>query len=117
MANNGDDPPKRKRRRPLTPEQVWIREFLEFYGTENVTRFCRDDLGGVSLIRIAEALTYGDQVSSEKCDGPGTVCVLSHEFDDDEVEVTVWFEAGGMVLEITGARKVKEIKSEPDNAA
>jgi hypothetical protein len=115
MVDKGDDPPKRKRR--LTPEQIWIRGFLEFYGTENVSRFCRDDLGGVSLIRIVDALLRGEHISSEKCEGPGAVCVFSHESDDDEVEVTVWFEAGEMVLEFRGARKVKEIKSEPDEAA
>ena len=85
--------------------------------TENVTRFCRDDLGGVSLIRIAQALMCGEHVSSEKCEGPGTVCIFSHESDDDEVEVTVWFDAGGIVLELKGARKVKEMTSEPNNAA
>lgn len=112
MAKNGDDPPKPKKRRRLTPEQIWIRDFLEFYGTDNVTRFCRDDLGGVSLIRIVQALARGDHVSSEKCDGPGAVCVFLHESDDDEVEVTVWFEAGTMMLELRGARKVKEKNNE-----
>ena len=48
---------------------------------------------------------------------PRIARVFSHESDDDEVEVTVWFGAGEMVLEFRGARKVKEIKSEPDDAA
>jgi hypothetical protein len=100
------DPPKRKR--ALTPEQIWIRAFVEYSGTENVIRYRRANLGDVTLIRAAEVMLLGDQVSSEKCDGLGAVCVLRHESEDDEVEVTVWFVAAEMVLEILGACKVKE---------
>jgi hypothetical protein len=115
MVKNNDDPSKR-RRWQLTPEQKWIREFLEFYGTDNITRFCQADLNDVSLIRIVEVLTRGDHVSSEKCDGHGAVCIFEHASDDDQVEVTVWFAAGEMELEIKWARKVKEMKGEPDAA-
>lgn len=115
MPQNGDEPPKRKRR-ALTPEQVWIREFLEFYGTKNITRLCRDDLNGISLIRAVEALMSGDQVSSEKHDGPGTTCVFQHQSDDDFVEVTAWFVSTEMVLVIKGASVVKENDGETDAA-
>lgn len=110
-----DSSPSRKRRK-LTTEQKWIREFLEFYGTDNVTRFCQADLSGVPLLRVVEALALGDQVASEKCDGPGTVCTFAHESEDDHVEATVWFAAGTMELEIKGARRVRETASEPNAA-
>ena len=115
MVEDSGEPPKRKRKKQ-TPEQIWIREFLEFYGTNHITRFCQADLNGVPLIRIVEALTRGNHISSEKCAGPGTVCVFEHESDDDEVEVIVWFAAGEMELEIRGARKVKEMKGGQDAA-
>lgn len=115
MVKNEEDLQKRKRRQ-LTPEQEWIRAFLEFYGTENITRFCEADLNGVALIRVVEALLCGDQISSEKCSGPGTICVFEHESDADQVEATVWFAAGEMMLEIKGTRKVKETDGEPDAA-
>jgi len=115
MVEENGKPPK-PRRQKLTPEQHWIRELLGFYGTDRITRFCREDLGGVPLIRIVEALTRGDHIDSEKCDGPGTVCIFWHESDEDEVEVTVWFAAGEMELEIRGARKVKEMTGGQDAA-
>jgi hypothetical protein len=116
MVSKGDDPPKRKRRSRRAPEVIWIRAFLGISGTENITRFCRDDLNGVSLTRAIEAIQRGECVSTDKCDGPGAICTFVHESDDDEVEVQVFFEAGTVMLEIRGARRVKEVESEPDAA-
>ena len=60
--------------RGFPSEETWLRSFVGFHGTDGVIRFCEDDLGGVSLVRIVEALLRGHIVSAEKCDGPGTVC-------------------------------------------
>jgi hypothetical protein len=97
-------------------EEIWIRAFVEFYATENITRVCREDLGGVSLTRAFEALTCGSVVASEKCDGPGVVCRLEHRSDDDFVAVVVYFEAGEMVLEIREAAVIEETDGETDAA-
>lgn len=122
MADNTDDnsqpKPKAKARRPrrLTPEETWVRGFLGFSGTANVTRIWLDDLDGVNIIRAAEALVRGHCVSVEKCDGPGCVCVFKQVSDDDAVEVTIYFVAAEAILEIRGARVITEVRSEPDAA-
>ena len=119
MVENRDEPPpepeKRRRRQP-TPEEVWIRGFLEFSGTDNVTRYWRDDLRGVSLTRVIEAIFLGEMVRSKKCEGPGTVCTFLHDEEAGSVEVEVFFVAGEMRLEIREALTV-EVQSEPNDAA
>jgi len=105
-----------RRRRRHSPEERWVRSFLEYAGTENVTRFCPENLQGVSLTRAVQALARGFCVSAEKCDGAGSVCVFEDADDDiGAVEVTVFFIASEEVLEIRGAR-VKEKDSEPNAA-
>jgi hypothetical protein len=109
-----DDAPKKK----LPPsEQTWIRNFIEFYGTDNVTRVFRENLGGVTLIEVVEALATGNLVSAEKLDDAGTTCTLRHASVDAIIEVDVWFVASEIVLEIRAARRVKEMKGETDDAA
>jgi hypothetical protein len=117
MADENDDsPPKRKRRRRRTPEEVWIREFLGFTGTDNITRFVRADLNGVSLVKAVHVLCRGDCIRTEKCDGPGTVCTFIDEDHGEIVEVVAFFIANESVLEIRGARVIQEVKNEPDAA-
>ena len=119
MVENRDEPPpalKTRRRRRPTPEELWIRAFLEFSGTDNITRFCRADLHGVSLTRAIEAIFLGEMVRSEKCEGPGAVCTFLHDDENGSVEVEVFFVAGEMRLEIRGALTV-EAQSEPNDAA
>lgn len=108
---------RRKRRAP-SPEETWIREFVAYTGTENITRFCASDLHDVSLTRAIESLLCGEMMQSVKCDGPGTICTYEHYSDEgDGVEVTVWFVAAEAVLEIRSARCIKEDNdSEPDAA-
>ena len=108
--------PARPKRKP-TNEQIWVQEFVQFYGTDNVTRFFRADLNGVSLTRAVEALLSGDMVSSEKCDGPGCQCIFRHRNDDDLVEVEVFFNSGLMELEITPTRTIVEEQGSEPNAA
>lgn len=116
MVDTSDEPPQKAKRRRLTPEEVWIRSFLGFSGTDNVCRCCLSDLGGISLTRAVEALTCGECTSAEKCDGSGTVCIFEHKSDDDEVEVSVFFVAPEEVIEIQWARVKKEAKGEPNAA-
>ncbi|RJF88168.1 hypothetical protein D3874_15040 [Oleomonas cavernae] len=101
---------KRNLQHGVWAEEIWIREFFSHYRTENIFRFHAGDLNGVSITRIVEALSCGSVVSSEKCeDGPGVVCILAHLSDDDLVEVTVYFDAGSMVLEIQMAKTIKGV--------
>lgn len=104
------------RPRSLLPEEVWIREFVEFHSTDNVIRFSLSTLKEVSLTRAIEALTRGRMIGSEKRCDPGTDCVIQHESDSDLVEVHVFFEANRMHLQILKAILVKEKKGEPDAA-
>lgn len=99
-----------------SPEEVWIREFVWFYGTENLTRIFRDRLSGVSVTRALEALTIGTVVSVSKEDGPGCICRVRHRSDDNLVEVEVFFEANIMELEIREANIIEESESEPNAA-
>ena len=117
MVEYRNDPPElKKRHRRPTPEETWIRGFLEFSGTDNITRYCRADLRGVSLTRAIEAIFLGELISSEKWDGPGAVCVFEHESEDGlVVQVEVFFTAGDMVVELRGAVTV-EVQGEPDAA-
>lgn len=98
------------------PEEIWLREFVAFYGTENVTRVATSRLHGVSVTRAAEAIARGSVVSSEKSDGQGCVCRVQHLSDDDFVEVEVRFNAGTMMLEICGACVLEEQDGESDAA-
>ncbi len=107
MVDSGDDPPTKAKPHALTPEEIWVREFLGFYGTENAFRFCIEDLNGVSVTRAYEALTCGECVSAEKCDGPGTVCIFEHKSDDNEVQVAVNFVASEPWLEVLWAMAVE----------
>jgi len=118
MAETKDEAPPAPspRRRPPMPEEAWIKAFLEYSGTDNVTRFYRFDLHGVSLTRAIEAVCNGELVACEKCDGPGAICRFRHESDDETVEVEVFFIANEMILEIRGADVVMEEESEPDAA-
>jgi hypothetical protein len=115
MVESRDVPPEPKRQHRPTPEEVWIRGFLEFSGTDNVTRYCRADLRGVSLTRVIEAIFLGEMIRSNKCDGAGAVCLFHHESDCDAVDVEVFFVAGEMKLEIRGALTV-EVQGEPNAA-
>jgi hypothetical protein len=45
MPKKGD---KRRRVRRFREEETWLREFVGFHGTDGVTRFCEEDLDGVS---------------------------------------------------------------------
>lgn len=119
MENERDElPPKQKARRHQPgPEEIWIKAFLEFSGTDRVTRFYRDGMQGVSLTRAVEALRLGDCLYTEKCDGPGAICRFEHQSDDDAVEVTVFFVAADEVLEIREARVLMEVKGETNDAA
>jgi hypothetical protein len=115
MVENRDERPKGRGRRPPTPEELWIKGFLEYSGTDNITRIYRFDLHGVSLTRAIEAICCGELIWSDKCDGPGAICTFRHE-SDDIVEVVVFFAAGEMVLEIRGAKVVTEEPGEPNAA-
>lgn len=81
-------------------------------------RFCEEDLGGVSLVQVLEALIWGDVISSDKCDGPGTVCEVEHRQDDGVViAVAVYFVSNEEILTIRRAEVVGEPDNETDHAA
>ena len=111
-------PPKKRRKRIPPPEEVWIKGFVDFTGTERVTSVCAADLGGVSLTRIVEALRKGTMSWSNKCGAAGAVCAFEHTNEEQEtVEVLVWFEANEEKLEIREARRIiMEDDSEPNAA-
>jgi len=48
MAKGGE----RRKVKNFPHEETWLREFVSFHGTDRITRFCEDDLGGVSLTSI-----------------------------------------------------------------
>lgn len=100
-----------------SPELEWIRTFVQYYCTDNITRVWPDKLNGVSLARVLEALQMGSLVSSEKCDGPGCICVIAHRGDDDVVFVEVFFEANVMDLEIRECWKASEERDSEHSAA
>lgn len=115
MVEDREEPPKPTRRRPPSPEEVWIRGFLEFSGTDNTTRFCRADLKGVSLTKALETIFLGEMTRSEKCEGPGALCRFEYECEEGLIVVDVFFVANEMKLEIRGA-VIVEVQSEPDAA-
>lgn len=99
-------------------ETTWLREFTRFHGTEGITRFAIEDLNGVTLVRVLEALKDGDCVVCEKCEGPGTKCVVEHKSDEPpNVRVVVHFVANEGALTICKADSIGETESEPDRAA
>ena len=111
--------PKRRRKRvEPPPEQVWVRAFVAFTGTDNVTSFCSEDLGGVSLTRIVETLNVGTMTWSNVSEGGGCTCTFVHVADEaDVVEVLVWFKANEEWLEVRKARRlIMEDDCEPNAA-
>ncbi|MGJ5204367.1 hypothetical protein [Bradyrhizobium sp. HKCCYLR20261] len=119
MVDQREDPSQVAKVRPQAaeqPEAVWVREFLGVGGTDNVTRFCIDDLNGVTLVRAVEAAMCGDLLWAEKCDGVGTQCMFDHSSDDDRVQVLIWFSSNEARLEIRRAASVKENDREPNAA-
>jgi hypothetical protein len=99
----------------LSPEEIWIRAFVEFYGTDNTTRCCEDDLNGVSLTRVVEALMLGSLAETVHLQRGGCICTISHQSDDDLVEVSVFFDADVMKLEIKKANRMEQYR-EPNAA-
>lgn len=107
-----------KSRRRLLPEEVWIREYLRCYGYERETRFCPDELGGVSLTRVVEALLCGHLVHRDMADGDGAICTFEHDSDDGgAVQVRVHFVSNEGALTIVWARYTGELDGEPYHAA
>lgn len=105
------------RRTKPAPEAQWVRDYVSFYGTENVTGIRLARLGGVSITRAVEALQSGIMLSCEKCDGPGCLCTFLHDGDEDTVCVDIYFESNVMRLEIREAWSTKKEKTgEPDAA-
>jgi len=99
-------------------EETWLRRFVGFHGVDAVTRFCEDDLRGVSLVEVLEALAQGSVINAEKCDGPGTICDVERRQENGSVvAVSVYFASNEEVLTIRGAEVVREPENETDNAA
>lgn len=95
---------------------------MGYHGTNSAVRFSDADLGGVSWVRIIEALSYGAVISAEKCDGPGTVCTVEYdvEYQAEEgevISVKVWFVSNEELLSVLSAKSRRESESEPDHAA
>src|SRR6476620_11115876 len=108
---------RQRKVRRFREEETWLREFVGFHGTDGVTRFCEEDLDGVSLTLAVEALRCGTVVDSEKCDGPGTVCTVEYYTEEDAlVTVLVHFASSEESLTILKA-KIEEPDREPDHAA
>jgi hypothetical protein len=99
-------------------EETWLREFVGYHGTDCVTVFYEGNLGGVSLTLVIEAVACGTVVSSEKCNGPGTICEVQYRTEDGEsVLVTVHFVSNEEQLTLLSAEVEKERGNETDHAA
>jgi hypothetical protein len=99
-------------------EADWLREFALFYGTGSTTRFSEDDLNDVSFVEIFEALADSHPVWCEKCDGPGTVCMIEGVIGDDSIiRVKVHFNSQEMILTVLKAEKIKDAPCDENNAA
>jgi hypothetical protein len=108
---------RREKNRRFPDEETWLREFVGFHGTDGVTRFCEEDLDGVSLVQIAEAIQRGSVVEAEKCDGPGALCKVEHYTEENAlITVSVHFASGEETLTILKAG-IEEFGREPDDAA
>jgi hypothetical protein len=110
---------KRRKIQRFPDEETWLREFVGFHGTDGVTRFYEEDLGGVSLVRVLEVLVCGSVVAAEKCDGPGTICTVEL-YDEEEVAlilVKVHFVSSEDTLTILSAEVMRELENGPDHAA
>lgn len=117
--------PEKRNRKKATGyphEERWLREFVGYHGNNCAVRFSDADLGGVSWVRIVEALSCGTVISAEKCDGPGTICMVEYhvEYRAEEgevISVKVWFVSNEELLSVLSAESRKESESEPDHAA
>lgn len=100
-------------------EETWLREFAKFYGVESCTSFCLDDLGGIPLVQIVEAMVRPTSISCEKCDEPGCVCTLIADVGDGEcIAVSVHFVSQEMKVPIRRADRIKkETDSDTSQAA
>jgi hypothetical protein len=103
---------------PFPVEQGWLRSFVRFHGLNGNTCFCEEDLHGVPLVKVVECLRCGAVISAEKCDGPGTACVVEYYPDDPPgISVCVHFVANEDLLRILRADEVKECNGENPVAA
>ena len=106
---------RKKVRFPL--EQRWLRSFVGFHGSNGVTSFVEEDLE-VSLVQALEAICLGEVVSVEKCEGPGTECVVEHRSEGDPwIAVRLRFVSNEEKLHIFEARPWRETTNETPDAA
>lgn len=107
-----------RRVRKFPHEETWLRAFVEFEGTENSIRFSDDDLGGVSLVRVLQALMLGSVISAEKCDDPGTICVVFYSSEEDiSIFAKVHFISNEYVLTILSAHEARGVGYGPLKSA
>jgi hypothetical protein len=108
---------RQRKVRHFPHEQTWLRAFVGCHGTDGVTRFPEDDLGGVSLTQIVEALLCGEVVEAEKCNAPGTDCTIEFRTEEENfIRVFVHFVSNEELLTIRRA-EIEEQNREPDHAA
>jgi hypothetical protein len=99
-------------------EETWLREFLGYHGTDGVTSFVDEDLGGASLTLVVEALCCGIVVAAGVPDGSGTRCVVEYYTEDGSgIVVIVHFSSSEERLRIISAELRKGLEDEPDHAA
>jgi len=108
----------RKQVQRFPHEETWLKEFVGFHGTDQVTEYSKDDLGGVSLTRIVEAIVCGAVVWADKSDGPGVDCIVEHYADEgDCVRAFLHFVSNEEKLTISAAERIEESGHEPNRAA
>lgn len=109
------DPIQRSR---FASEAEWLNEYARFYGTVSSTTFSEEDLHGVTLVQVFEALIKPSSIRCEKCDEPGTVCVIEACVGDgDDIFVKVHFDSQQVAVTILEAGKVEEADRDDDSAA
>lgn len=99
-------------------EETWLREFAMFHGSPSVLRYTREDMNGVPIVHVMDALGNAGGIWCDKCDGPGTVCVIEAEVGSEEkVRIRVHFESQTMSVTIRRAEYVKESSRAQHHAA
>jgi hypothetical protein len=111
--------PTRRVRKVLFPEeQTWVRSFVGFHGGDGVIGFVEEELGSVALVHVIESLHRGTVTWAEKCNGPGTKCVVEYISDDGPgLRIVVHLVSSEEYLQIMDVKDLKEPGSGTPNAA
>ena len=99
-------------------EEKWIRQFVDVYGTDGVTTFSENNLRGVSLVRVIQALALGAVVTADKPTLPDMDCTVEYtEEDGIVVRVSLSIQTTPPRLIINFVEQRRENENGNDHAA